>query len=169
MEVSISRVFTWCNMEPMCHMLYFHQVQFPTSQYFNILCTSDLFLTQLHTCLNPLLLFKLRLSFYLSFYLFSVLPVNSVPFIFQPPPVLLFDHSLYLVYLFIILCLCMWISLACDFICALLHPPLPFPYHSLWYFLCLILLLSLSLWLLCMSLTPYIISYSPVLVLKFVN
>ena len=132
-----------------------------TSQLFDVLHTSDLFPTQLCTCLNPLLLFKLHLSFHLSFYfshqLCSVYLLTTSCFILW--------SFLYLVYLFIILCLCMWISFACDFICALLHPLLPFPYHSFWYFLHFILLLSPLLWLLCMCPTPYIISYSPVLVL----
>ena len=69
-----------------------------------------------------LLSFKLCLSFYLSFYYSPTF--LSTPFCssFWPPPVLFFDHSLYLAYLFIILCLCMWMFFACDFLCALLPP-----------------------------------------------
>ena len=71
----------------------------------------------------PLLSFKLCLSFYISFY--CSLTFLSTPFCssFWPPPVLFLDHSLYLVYLLIILCLCMWIFFACDFFvpCYFLH------------------------------------------------
>ena len=94
----------------------FTKSSFWLHSYFDILHTSDLFLTQLCTCLNLSLLFKLYLSFYLSFYLFSVLPINSV--------LLSFDHLLS--YSLIILCTlvpfhhslsshvniyCMWFSL----------------------------------------------------------
>ena len=71
----------------------------------------------------PLLLFKLRLSFHLSFYCSLTFP--STPFCssFWPPPVLFFDHSLYLAYLLIIPHLCMWIFVACEFFvpCYFLH------------------------------------------------
>ena len=67
-------------------------------------------------------LFKLRLSFYLSFYLFSVLPVNSVP--------LSFNHLLF--YSLIILCtLCTFSSFfvfACEY---LLHVILSVPCYIL--------------------------------------
>ena len=112
--------------------------------------------------LYPLLLFKLHFFFHLSFYLFSVLSCHLCS-------VHHFDH---LLFYSLIICiafhyslslhvniLCMW------FLCALLHPPLPFPYHSLWYSLHFIVLLSPLLWLLCICLTLYIISWSPVLVL----
>ena len=90
-----------------CHMLCFHQVQFSD---FTVISTYSAPLTYSRSTLHMsfiLLSFKLCLSFYLSFYfvLHSFHQLRSV--IFQPPPVLLFDHSLYLVYLFIILCLCM--------------------------------------------------------------
>ena len=142
----------------------FTKSSFWLHSYFDVLCTSNLFLTQLHTCLLSFIIIQVAFIFLLIFYLFSVLSINSVLLPFDH----LLSYSLIILctwYLFIILCLCMWISLACDFLCALLHPSLPFPYHILWYFLCLILLLSPLLWLLCMSPTPYIISYSPVLVL----
>ena len=145
-------------------MLYFHQVQFLTSQLF--WCTPHLWLIPDSTphMFESFVIIQVAFIFSLIFYCSLFFPST----LFR----LSFDHFLF--YSLIILvpcvpfhhsCLCMWISFACDFICALLHPPLPFPYPSLWYFLYLILLLSPSLWLLCMCPTPYIISYSPVLVL----
>ena len=105
--------------------------------------TSQLFWRTPHLQLIPnstphmsfiLLSFKLHLSFYLSFYLFSVLSVNSILFLSTTSCFTLWSFFVPW-YLFIILCLRMWISFACDFICALLHPSLPFPYRILWYFL----------------------------------
>ena len=110
-------------------MLYFHQVQFLTSQFFDVLHTSNLFPTQLCTCLNLLLLFKLHLSFYLSFYLFSILPINSV--------LLSFDHLLFYSLIILVPCVpfhhsfslhvnisCMWFYLCL----ATSSPSLPLPY-----------------------------------------
>ena len=106
----------------LCHMLYFHQVQFPTLQFFNIFHTTDLFLTQLRTCLNPLLLFKLHLSFYLSFYCSLFFPSTLF--------CLSFDHLLF--YSLIILCtLCTFSSFvvfACEY---LLHVILSVPCYKL--------------------------------------
>lgn len=100
-------IFVQCH----CHMLYFHQVQFPTSQLF--WCIPHLQPIPDSTPYKSFIFrsFKLCLSFYLSFHcsltFLSTLFCSS----FWPPPVLFFDHSLYLAYLFIILCLCMWFSL----------------------------------------------------------
>ena len=72
----------------------FTKFSFRLHSYFDVLRTSNLFLTQLHTCL---------LSYYHSscVYPFTYLSICSLFFLstpfcfFQPPPVLLFDHSLY--------------------------------------------------------------------------
>ena len=98
-----------------CHMLYFHQVQFRLCSYSMLPCTSNLFPTQLHTSLISFII--IQVVFILSLIFLSVLhSFLSSPFCssFQPPPVLFCDHFLYLAYLFIILCLCMWISFVCD-------------------------------------------------------
>ena len=70
----------------------FTKSSFWLHSYFDILHTSDLFLTQLCTCLNLSLLFIFLLIF--LFVLRSSHQLCSV--IFRPPFVLLFDHSLYL-------------------------------------------------------------------------
>ena len=100
----------------LCHMLYFHQVQFWLYSYLTLLCISDLFPTQLCTSLisysySTCVILSLIVLFVLCIFL-------SFPFCssFRPPPVLFFDHSLFLAYLLIILCLCMWIFFACDFL-----------------------------------------------------
>ena len=107
----------------------FTKSSFRLHSYFNVFCTSNLFLTQLHTCLNPLLLFKLHLSFYLSFYLFSVLPINSVP--------LSFNHLLFYSLIIFVPCvpfhhsLCLHVNISCMwfYLClATSSPPLPLPY-----------------------------------------
>ena len=70
----------------------FTKSSFRLYSYFDILCTSDLFPTQLCT---SLLSFKLHLSFYLSSICSLFFPSTLFCF-FRPPLVLLFDHSLYL-------------------------------------------------------------------------
>ena len=136
----------------------------PTLQLFNV--TPHLQLSWLNSAWALyLIVIQVALFFYLSFYLFSVLSCHSIPFIIS-------TTSCFILWSFFVPCvpshhsyslhvniLCMWI------LCALLHPSLSSPYYSLWYSLHFILLLSPSLWLLHICLTPYIISWSPVLVL----
>ena len=138
----------------------FTKSSFWLHSYFNVLCTSNLFQTQFRTCL---------LSYYHSscIYPFTYLSICS-PFFLSTPFCYLSTTSCFTLwsffvpwYLFIILCLHMWISLGCDFLCALLHPSLNIScdISCVWFYS------YLRRYDYSMSSTPYIISYSSVLVL----
>ena len=120
-----------------------------TSQLFTILfCISDSTLTYLCTsCVY---------SVYLSFY-------RPLTFLHHPCSIHHFDHLLFysLIILFSLHTFQSFYVFACEYSlhvisCALLHPSLFSPYHSLWLFFVHFYTYSLLLWLLHTCLTLYI-------------